>query len=275
MTVFNPFRIFNMPDAVEGDSLISSPSVEKNANAAGQQNADGDANQNADASQNGNNAADPFGDLKEFQDESGKYLGKYSSLRDVFEGYKNATAKLRERFPEPPESADKYEFTFQDEALKELDLKEDPVWKEMAPVFHEAKVSNETAQKIVEGFLKQQAAQRVKPEQIREGLGNEADRIVSEVQAFVNKAKDPDGVGMLGVLAGQNPQTLKAFHALIQQLGEKAIPKSAGLTSNKSWQELEAEAFEYHNKHKDTIDSNPAQQKIYEDLLRKAIQAKN
>jgi hypothetical protein len=269
----NPLRIFYAPD---NGSLIDAGGG-SGATAGTDDPGTDDPAASTDNPGQGDepNPADPFGDLKEYQDESGKYLGKYNTIKDVFDGYKNATAKLREKMPEPPESPDAYQFTWSEESgLGDVDLSDDPGWQAMAPVFHEEGISNEKAQRIIEKWLGHQASAQVKPEEIRAGLGAEADRIVNDVQAFVNKANDPDGVGMLGQLAGQNPATLKAFHQLLQQIGEKAIPQTSNGGHLKSWQELEQDAFDYKEKHKATIDSNPTQQKIYEDLLRKSIHAK-
>lgn len=217
---------------------------------------------------------DPFGDLAEFRDpESQLFLGKYKTIKDVFDGYKSLSGKLRERMPEAPESAEGYQFEFADEALKDYQLTlEDPMWGKLAPVFKEANVSQEQAQKIVEGYLKAALEDRPDLEAERQKLGGEAEAIINTVVSYAQKRATP-GMQALAELAGTSAEALKELHALIQASGERQIPGRLDGAPARSADDLKAEAFAYREKHKAIIDSSPEHQRIYERMLLDAVKA--
>lgn len=217
---------------------------------------------------------DPFGDLADYRDpENQLFLGKYKTIKDVFDGYKALTGKLRERVPEAPEKVEDYAFEFADEALKDYRLTvEDPMWGKLAPIFKEANVSQEQAQKIVEGYLKAALDDKADLESERQKLGAEAEQVIGAVVSFAQKRGTP-GAAALAELAGQSAEALKELHALVQASGERSIPGKLDGVQGRSPEDLKAEAFAYREKHKDIIDSSPAHQQVYENMLKQAIAA--
>lgn len=251
------------------DSLITPPEIDPNAPATDP------ANENTPAANEGGNP-DPFGDLNEYKDkESGLFLGKYKTAREVFEGYKELSGKVREKSPAAPEKPEDYAFTFADEALKDfkLTMEADPGWKVMAPIFKEANVTQEQAQKIAEGWLQYQLSTMANPTEERKKLGTEADKIIGDVQTYLSKRKS-QAMGALATLAGNNAEMLKELHFLIQGVGEQNIPPNLNGRSGKSAAELKQDAFDYKQKHAATIDSNPEQQQIYDGMLKAAVGGK-
>lgn len=220
---------------------------------------------------------DPFGDLKDYQDgETGLYLGKYKDLRSVMEGYKELSAKVREKLPDAPEKPEDYKFVFEGEkALEGYELTmEDPMWKEMAPVFKDVGLSNEQAQKLVSSYLKFSLANQPDLEAEKAKLGSEADAIINEVVGYAQKRNSP-AMLRLAEAAGENADTLKELHFLIKQSGEKAIPPRLVGVVGKTSDDLFEEAYAYREKHKNIIDSSPSHQRIYDDMMQKAARLKN
>lgn len=222
--------------------------------------------------------ADPFGDLAEYKDkENGLWLGKYKGLKDVFDGYKNQSGKLREKFPEAPAKVEDYRFTFDEKSglpVRELTT-EDPVLGAMAPVFKDANVSLEQAQKIAEGFMKYQYAKLPDIEAEKAKLGDELPSILDNVRTYAQKRKSP-AFNKLAEAAGQSAELLQEFNLLLKSAGERPTPTRPGEggASVKTAGELDAEARAYKEQHKATIDSNEHQQKTYYALLSQAQAAK-
>jgi hypothetical protein len=235
---------------------------------------DNSGQQTPSADEAANQKADPFGDLNTFKDpDNGLYLGKYKNVLEVFNGYKELTNKLREKTPEAPETAEAYKIEFAaDSEFGEYKLNmEDPMWKQMAPVFKDANVSNEMAQKLVEGFLKYQIASKPDIAAEKAKLGDEAPKIINEVGVYLKKRSSP-AMNTLAELAGQSAETLKELHLLIKQGGEKNIPsKLDGNEPFKSHEELMADALAYKTKHQKEMDNgNTHHQQAYYALLTKA-----
>lgn len=267
-----------MPASMIAQGEATAATVDTTAEASDQSTVDNTAVVDSETTGNTADPQDPFGDLVEFKDpESGLYLGRYKNLKEVLAGNKELTQKLREKSPEPPESPDKYDIAFSQESkFKDFKLTmDDPMWKSLAPVFHSQKVSNEAASAIAEAFMDYSASLGNDVEAERAKLGSEAPQIISGVEAWVQKVgtgeKAMPGAKELAELAGQSAETLKAFYALIQSSGEKKIPATGNYVSGKTREEAVQEAFAYKDRHKDTIDVNPAQQAQYQKLMDEAF----
>lgn len=256
-----------------GGSLVDNAAIEAAAAAAAASGADAAGGAAGDDL----GKVDPFGDLKVYQDaENGLYLSKYKNLKDVFEGYKSQSAKLREKFPEAPAKPEDYAFKFDKESgLEGHELTiADPVWGAMAPVFHAAGVSQEQAHKVVAAYIKHQQSQLPDVAAEKQKLGAEADTIIADVNQFVGRHNNP-ALTKLAIQAGQNAETLKAFHQLVKGGGARDIPAKVGEdVAAKTASEWDAEARAFKETHKNSIDSNPAQQKQYYALLSNAQKAK-
>lgn len=218
---------------------------------------------------------DPFGDLKEFQGEDGLYLGKYKTLPDVFKGYKELTAKLREKTPEPPEKPGDYAFEFQADGLKDYKIPaDDPEWGELAPVFHQARLSNEQAQAVVEAAITRRIREADKGrEAARQELGSDADKIVADVSGYGAKLQNPE-FNNLAILAGTDGKALRALHALIAATKDKPTPARPGMAApGKTAEEWQAEAVSFRRKHQEAGTMNAARSAEYDAMMLKSIQA--
>ena len=232
-------------------------------------------NKTPDAGKTETKNLDPFGDLAEFRDpESGLYLGKYKTLPDFVKGYKELSQKVREKNPEAPAKPEDYVFEFKHDGLKDVKLTlEDPLWKQVAPAFQKAGVTQSQAQEIVEAFLVGELSFRPNAEEEKKKLGDQAETIVGEVTGFVKKHNRPE-VERLAVLAGESAETLKAFHWMVGQMGEKPIPAKLDTTEHKTRDEWIEDARRYKEANIKTIDTNEYQQQHYYGLLAKAQAAR-
>jgi hypothetical protein len=220
---------------------------------------------------------DPFKDLDEWKDkESGLYLSKYKSIPEVFKGYTELSGKIREKIPTAPEAYEPIVLGdgFEGE-LKGLEIKpdEDPGYKRFAPLFKKWNLPQEAVAEIISEKIKFDMEGRVDLAAEKQKLGADADKIINEVNAFEQKTSNA-GLKQLAVLAGSNAETLKAFHFVIQSMGEKSIPGGGAVVpTQQGVDELFQAAWDFKKRHKDTIDANPAQQRKYDELLTAAAEA--
>lgn len=134
--------------------------------------------------------------------EDGLIFGKYKDSVAATEAFKKLESEngrlRREKTPEAPES---YKFNFKDDPDvsdvygEDYDFDSDPMYQAMDPVFKEAKLSQEQADKIVKGFGLVQKSQRVDVDAELEKLGSDGPQVIAEVEQFVQKnysAKDQD-----------------------------------------------------------------------------------
>ena len=221
--------------------------------------------------------SDSFGDLSTFKDpDNGLFMGKYKTVKDVMDGYKAQSGKLREKFPEPPASAADYKFTFDKESgLDGFTLTtEDPVWGALAPIFHKGNVTQETAQEIVQAYLKHKQASAPNMAAEKAKLGAQADTIIGDVSTYARKQNNP-ALNQLVIKASESAETLKELHTLMKGLGERKIPNSIGeIEGAKTASQWNEEAAAYKLKYKDTISTSKEQQKTYYTLMENAQKAK-
>lgn len=259
------------------NSLITPPSPEEkagNENKPPEPKDDKGGAGNENSNNDNLNNLDPFDDANDYKDDKGLYLGKYKTVQEAFKGYKELSAKLREKAPEVPKSIDEYEFSFKDESLKDFKLtKDDPLWSDMAPSFVKGNIPKESAQIVVEDFiLRNQRREKALIEAEKKAMGDDFEPTINSVRTFLQERKD-EGMDALAILAGRNHKALKAFRELIEGSSEQPIPSNLAGEEARTKQEWMDEAAKYKQENAKTIDSTPAQQKHYYALMAKAAKA--
>lgn len=209
------------------------------------------------------------------------YAGKYKTVDDLEKGYKESTkygrdlsAKVKDLEAKIPKAPEKYSFDFsQVKGMEGVKLDEsDPDMAAMIPVFKELNLSQEQASKLVQAHLQNMAALTPTAEQIKAGLGPNADTIINRLQTFTNKlpiedqrvvqalSDTPEGIDFLyRHLVGEELPTPPGGQ------GGGAAPKSAA--------ELKAEAFKYKADNARSIGFDKSQQEQYAKLMRVALVA--
>jgi hypothetical protein len=134
--------------------------------------------------------------------EDGLIFGKYKDSVAATEAFKKLESENgRLRREKSPKAPDAYEFNFKDDPDvsdiygEDFDFNSDPMYQAMDPIFKDANLSQEQADKIVKGFGLIQKSQRVDVDAEIEKLGAEGPKVIAEVEQFVQKnysAKDQD-----------------------------------------------------------------------------------
>lgn len=193
------------------------------------------------------------------------YVGKYKTVEDLEKGYKELSGKVREL----PKSPDKYEFDFKEHEnldLREVDLTDDPLMDIMGPLFKESNVSQEVAQRLVEGYLGYEMGKQESKEDMLKAVGGDA--AVAEIQAFVNR-NIPDDLKSVAVSLGSSSDGLKFMHALAQQ---HTTPASLSNNTPVNAGELRIQANEIRKGTKNFSSDRDAVRR-YEELMDTAAKA--
>lgn len=212
----------------------------------------------------------PLSDLNDYLDPENKLLlGKYKTPRELAEGYKELTTKLREKNPGAP---DQYEFKFEDESLKTFKPDGDPLFEKMLPVLKNKGISQEQASAIVREYLLYQQESLPSTDDMKKMLGDDADTVINEINQAVPKlAKTQDDKDALDYI-GAYPPAMRLLHTLLRQMGERPIPGSqVNPATGGTQQERLQVAFDYLKANPD-LASNPDKQAKYDALMKAAHQ---
>lgn len=217
-------------------------------------------------------------DFENLTNEEGLVFGKYkdiSAAQDAFKTLESENGRLRrEKSPEAPEEYS-YDFSTSDD-MKDIipegfDIKEDPLMQAMAPVFKDANVSQEQMQNIIKGWLSfEQSMVPVQEEEMAK-LGQDANKIVSEVQSFVKKNFNESEQQRLEAMAVTADDT-RLLHKMAKIMaGTKSIPSGDSESfSGESSAELYNKAWALKKK-TDNFQFNMDAQREYDAILEKAI----
>lgn len=209
--------------------------------------------------------------------ESGEKLfaGKYSTIEQLEKGYAETTKEAQDLRTSlnklkvvVPES---YEFDLKSvEELKgySIDLENDPDIQAILPSFKEAGLTNDQAQKILSGYLRNFYQNVPSAEDEMKKLGEEGQKAVAALEKYSSNMSDEDKK-VFSALA-TSADNVRFLHKHLVST-EKSIPANSSAPLGKSPQELRDEAFSYREKHSATIASNPDQLAHYNKLMQESF----
>lgn len=209
------------------------------------------------------------------------FAGKYKSVEELEKGYKESTkygrdqaSALKDLQNKMPKAPEKYAFDFsKTEDLKDVTLGTDsPDFKPLLDVFKKHNLSQETVDEIVQTHLRTQASLVPTKEQVKEGLGGNADVILSRLQAHTDKLplEDQQIISSLS----DDPKVIDFMYRHL--VGEELpVPANAGGGGEapKSAADLKAEAFKYKADNARSIGWDKSQQDKYTQMMHAALAA--
>lgn len=178
-------------------------------------------------------------------DDEYKYAGKFGSVDDLEKGYKELSAKVREKAPTAPEE---YELNLGEvesladykTQLEGLDLNDNTLIQAALPAFKKHNISQDAANEIIADVLAADLSEMINPEEELKKLGPEGGELIKELSAF--KAKFPaEEQGFLDQIA-TTAEGVKFLAKLRDMTGEKAIPTEQDSVAAQDPQELITEA---------------------------------
>ena len=199
-----------------------------------------------------------------------KYKDEDALVKAVIEKDKEL-GRIRREVPQAPED---YKFNFEgvDGLPEGFELPDDDeLLGEFVPVFKDANLSGEQAQKLVSKFVQIQQEQAVDFDAEEAKLGADKDEILGRLNNFKDARLSDEEKATFESMAVTADQA-KLLSKLVALGGEKPIAENVDTVPSKSPQELRDEAFEYRTKHARTISANKKQQEHYESLLKQANQ---
>lgn len=209
------------------------------------------------------------------------FAGKYKSAEDLEKGYSEATkfgreqaALVKDLQSKMPKAPDKYTFDFSKvEDLKDVTIDpEAPDLAPMIPVFKELNLSQEQVSKLAEAWVRTQSSLAPTAEQIKEGLGPNADVMLSRLQAFTNKLPLADQQ-IISQLSGNAANVDFMYRHFVGE--ELPVPANAGSggVPAKSAADLKSEAFKYKADNARSIGWDKGQQETYTKMMNVALLA--
>ena len=225
-----------------------------------------------------NTAHDAFGDIEQYRDkDNGLYLGKYKSLPDVIEGYKELSKKVREKGSERGGAPAAYEpITFGEDVPEvfkgqSIAVDADPMFKHFAPIFQEMNLSQDDVAKLVRAHAMYGYESAPDLNAVRDSLGRDADTILQTINSWVGKNEKHLDEGMNNALQrwGQDADSIRMMNFLLSQSGDRNLPSSAGVsTGGESPKILREKAFAL--KKEENFYYSPDKKKEYDDLMERA-----
>ena len=202
--------------------------------------------------------------------------GKYKTTKDLENGYKEQSKfinQLKTKAEENNSNAkvpEEYKFDFSKvEGLKDVALDmEDPMFKSMLPVFKEAGLSQEQADQVVTGYLKDLQNMAPNEEEETKKLGANGEVIITKMSEYCAKLSEKDQE-ILSALTDTAEGTEFLYRMLINP--EQGIPEEGSNLPLESGQELIDKALKFKKDHEATIGSVPSQQKIYNELYQQGL----
>lgn len=209
------------------------------------------------------------------------FAGKYKSVEELEKGYKESTKYGREQASalkdlqnKLPKAPEKYVFDFSKvEGMQDATLDENaPDLAPLIPVFKELNLGQEQVDKLVQTWIKTQQSLLPTKDQIKEGLGGNADVILSRLQAHTDKLplEDQQIISMLS----DDPKVIDFMYRHL--VGEELpVPASAGGGGEapRSAAELKAEAFKFKADNARSIGWDKGQQEKYTQMMHSALAA--
>jgi hypothetical protein len=203
--------------------------------------------------------------------------GKYKTAEDLENGYKELTAKLREKVPTAPEE---YSYDFSDvEALKDIipedfDFADDPLMLALEPVFKENNFTQEQMKAAVSTYLQHQS-QLSDPQVELEKLGPNAKNLLQGAKEFSSLkhfTEEERSIIQNWATQADEVHLLNKINKLVSMNNnQKTIPTEGATTPVKSSVELYDEAKQIKSRPNFRYDSNA--QSLYEKKLDAAIVA--
>ena len=209
------------------------------------------------------------------------FAGKYKSVEDLEKGYKESSKYAREQAAalkdlqnKMPKAPEKYVFDFSKvEGMQDATLDENaPDLAPLIPVFKELNLGQEQVDKLVQTWIKTQQSLLLTKDQIKEGLGGNADVILSRLQAHTDKLplEDQQIISMLS----DDPKVIDFMYRHL--VGEELpVPANTGNSgaAPKSAADLKAEAFKYKADNAKSIGWDKGQQDTYTKMMHAALAA--
>lgn len=201
-------------------------------------------------------------------------FGKYKDMdaaKDAFKTLESENGRLRrEKSPEAPEE---YLFDFkEDDDLKDIygdhDFENDPILKDMLPIFKEANITNEQAQSIVRGFGLYQKSNMVDFDSEVAKLDGGLET-VSEVENYVQKNYTSEEQEVIASWL-TTAEGLSVFKKIAMEKPSNIPGEGNSASTKESSSELINKAMEI-KKSTDLIANTSARQK-YETLMNKAVE---
>lgn len=216
-------------------------------------------------------------DVSKFGDEfknpevykDGKLFGEFADLASVGK----ALSEARTKAGAAPKAPDQWDFS----AVKlekfpeaKVDM-EDTTAKVMMPLMQKAGLSQEQANILAAGWLEMELSGAIDPQKELAALGREGQAMINNVADIAKTApKDlqADIEALTTTAAG-----IRVLHWALQGKVEGKISAEIANRPVQSAVELKAAAFKYKEDNAKTIESDPAQQRQYRDMLSAAMAA--
>lgn len=147
--------------------------------------------------------------------------GKYKTIGELEAGYKELSAKVREKNPGAPE---KYEIKLP-ESIKlpdGVDIAKDPILEKMMPKMKELGISQAAFEGLVGSYLEAELGMIPDPAKELEALGGANAPILADVASFVAKFPEAEQAQLRSIAA--TAEGVKLIDKIRQMTGEKSIP---------------------------------------------------
>lgn len=210
------------------------------------------------------------------EDEKQLLAGKYSDVAGLEKGYKELTAKMREKHPTAPEGG--YSIPELDkeglpEHLADYAIPEDDLgWKTMAPVFEKHNLSQEAVNDIANVFTSMQIKDLPDPGNELKSLGPDKDQIIGSVSLGLKNALSEDEFTVVQEM-GVDPRTAEGItilKKLISYTSEKNVPASIGnVAPRRNSDELIAEAQALSAE--PGFENDPVKMRLYDQKMQQAF----
>lgn len=197
--------------------------------------------------------------------------GKYKSLGELENGYKELSTKLREKSPAAPEN---YEIKLP-ETIKlpeGVDLSKDPILEKMMPKMKELGISQQAFEGLIGSYLEAELGMMPDAAKELEKLGGKDAPVLASVAAFVGRFPEAEQKQLRQIAT--TAEGVQLIEKIRQMTGEKSIPTDEEhRQAEGDPAELEAQAMKLK---RDTpnFDANTTAIKQYEALMDRAAAIK-
>lgn len=211
--------------------------------------------------------------LNKYRNENGLILGKFKNEDDIIKSYTELERKFssssKEKVPE------KYEVKLSEDLSEKYSISEDdPLLQKMLPVFKESGLSNEKVNKIINEFVKSNIETDINVDEELKKLGDNKDTYLREIGLFANKNFSEQESETLINMA-RTAEDVLLINKIIGMTRTQGIPEEVAEEQfQRSRQSYLEEAFEYRDKHSNSIGSSIEQQEHYNKLMQKAASSK-
>lgn len=205
--------------------------------------------------------------------KDGKLFGMWPSFEEAAKGISNLQGKLREKNPGAPDNYDGANIKVENFPDVKFDAESD-VSKAMLPVMKEAGITQAQFEKLVPAFMAYEQSGIIDSKAELSKLGDNGTAMINNVSEHVF-SKAPENLKEAIKEITSTAAGIQVLDWMLQGKVEGNIPANSDpLAMNKTSQELFDEAYEYQQKHKETIDGDLGQQQHYMSLMEKAAEKK-